>query len=138
MAKPDQFFDSLKRPESPNNWLVAPADFVIEPDATAPVFDVPVTVLRDTFKSVVLQSTGTAVTEESVTAIHIVATTPLMRFKDDVWALFIPVTDGSATFALYSASRVGYWDLGTNRRRLNHWIERLQNALSRCISSARA
>lgn len=127
-ANVDTFFDSLKRPDSPNNWLVAPPGFVIEPDAVAPVFRVPVPVLLDTFKAVVLRSKRAAVVKESASAMHVIATTPVMRFKDDVWALFIPLTENSSTLALYSASRVGYWDMGTNRRRVKEWIERLQNA----------
>lgn len=127
-AKLDTFFNGLKRPRSPNNWLMAPADFHIKPDAVAPVFQVPKHALIDAFKSVVVRSKGLAIIEESANAIHTVATTPVMRFKDDVWALFIPVTENKSTLALYSASRVGYWDMGTNRRRLNDWIDRLQIA----------
>jgi uncharacterized protein (DUF1499 family) len=126
----DNFFDALKRPASPNNWLVAPGGFVVEPDAVAPVFNVPMRDLIDTFKLVTLQSKGVAVVEESARAIHVVATTPLMRFKDDVWALFMPVAENTSTLALYSASRVGYWDLGTNRRRVKDLSERVQNALA--------
>ena len=126
----DNFFDTLKRPGSLNNWLVAPAGFVIAPDAVAPMFNVPMRDLIDTFKLVTLQSKGAAVVEESTHAVHLVVTTPLMRFKDDVWALFMPVAEKTSTLALYSASRVGYWDLGTNRRRVRDWIERVQNALA--------
>ena len=129
-ARLDTFFNGLKRPGSPNNWLVAPADFAIAPDTVAPVFKAPMRDLIDTFKLVALRSKGVAVTEESAHALHVVATTPLMRFKDDVWALFMPVTENTSTLALYSASRVGYWDLGTNRRRLKDWMERMQNALA--------
>ena len=126
----DDFFDTLKRPGSPNNWLVAPAGFAIVPDAVAPAFNIPMRDLIDTFKVVPLRSKGVAVVEESAHAIHVVATTTLMRFKDDVWGLFIPIGENASTLALYSASRVGYWDLGTNRRRLKNWIERVQNALA--------
>lgn len=126
----DTFFDTLKRPGSPNNWLVAPAGFVIDPDAVAPVFNVPTHDLIDTFTLVALRSKGVAVVEESAHAIHFVVTTPLMRFKDDVWTLFMSVAENTSTLALYSTSRVGYWDLGTNRRRVKDWIERVQNALA--------
>jgi len=54
----DNFFKNLKRPDSPNNWLVAPAGFVIKPDTVAPTFEASVSVLHETFKSVVLQSKG--------------------------------------------------------------------------------
>ncbi|MGQ0523186.1 MAG: DUF1499 domain-containing protein [Betaproteobacteria bacterium] len=126
----DNIFSALQRPGSPNNWLVAPADFIIKPDALAPVFRVSVSVLRHTFKAIVLRSDGVEVAEESTNVIHIIATTRLMRFKDDVWALFIPVRPDQSTVAVYSASRVGYWDTGTNRRRLQCWIEHLQDALN--------
>ena len=45
----DNYFRTLKRPDTPNTWLVAPADFVIKPDAVAPVFPVPVSKLRAAF-----------------------------------------------------------------------------------------
>lgn len=122
----DTFFDTLKRPDSPNTWLVAPADFVIKPDAVAPVFPVSAAALLETFKSVVLQSKQITLIAQSERALHVVATTSLLRFEDDVWALFMRVAENEATLALYSASRVGYWDLGTNRRRLTAWLERLR------------
>lgn len=125
----DEFFNCLKRPDSPNHWLVAPAGFVIKPDAFAPMFGVSVSVLRDTFKAVLLRPLSTEVIEESANAIHVIDTTPLLRFKDDIWVLFIPLTQASSTLALYSASRLGYWDMGTNRRRLQRWTRRLEDAL---------
>ena len=126
----DNYFRTLKRPDSPNTWLVAPADFMIKPDAVAPVFPVPVSKLRVAFTSIVLGSDGTAIVAESSDGMHVVATTRLMRFQDDVRALFIPVGEHQSTMALYSASRVGYWDFGTNRRRVENWIRQTQQALA--------
>ncbi len=125
----DHYFRTLKRPDTPNTWLVAPADFVIKPDAVAPVFPVPVSKLRAAFKSIVLGSERTAIVAESSDGMHVVATTRLMRFEDDVRALFIPVGEQQSTIALYSASRVGSWDFGTNRRRVEGWIRETQQAL---------
>jgi uncharacterized protein (DUF1499 family) len=85
--------------------------------------------LLETFKSVVLRSKRIKLVAQSARAIHLVATTSLLRFEDDVWALFMPVAENEATLALYSASRVGYWDVGTNRRRLSAWIERLRHTV---------
>lgn len=127
----DTFFDTLKRPGSPNSWLVAPADFVIKPDAVAPEFPVPAAALLEAFKSVVLLSKRITLVAQSKRALHVVATTSLLRFEDDVWVLFIPIAENKATLALYSASRVGHWDLGMNRRRLTAWIERLQYSVVR-------
>lgn len=47
----------------------------------------------------------------------------IFRFVDDVEVHWRPATK---TLAVRSASRVGYWDLGTNRRR----VERLRRQLS--------
>jgi uncharacterized protein (DUF1499 family) len=122
----ENYFRTLKRPDSPNTWLVAPADFAIKPDAVAPVFDVPVSKLRETLKSVVAVAEGAAVVAEAPDGIHVVVTTSLWKFKDDVRALFIAVGEAKSTMALYSASRVGYWDFGTNRRRVESWLERMR------------
>ena len=122
----DEFFERLERPQSPNNWLVAPDGCVVEPDVVAPLVNVPPGVLFQALKAVVVESGGVVV-EETATAMHAVVTTPLLLFKDDVWALVLAVPVKRSTLAIYSASRVGYWDFGTNRRRLNAWIQRLEH-----------
>ena len=124
-ARLESFFNTLKRTGLPNDWLVAPADFRIKPDDVAPVFPVSAPALHRTFKAIALRSDGVEVAEQSANAVHVVATTRLMRFKDDIWVLFIPVTPSTSTVAIYSASRVGFWDTGTNRRRITAWIEEL-------------
>lgn len=125
----DSFFSSLQRPDSPNHWLVAPAEFSGHPDATAPVHAVPVAVLRGAFKKVIAQSPGAAVVAESADGLQVVVTTRVFRFRDDVHVQFIALGPQQSTLALYSASRTGYWDFGTNRRRLEDWLARLAAAL---------
>lgn len=126
----ENYFSTLQRPASPNHWLVAPAGFPGKPDATAPVFAVPVTVLREAFKTVVAQSPGAVVAEETATGMHVIVTTRVFEFRDDVRARFIELGPQQSTLALYSASRVGYWDLGTNRRRIEDWLARTAAALA--------
>ncbi len=58
---------------------------------------------------------GIRVGSATDTYLHAVATTPILRFKDD---LELAVDDAAGVLHVRSASRVGYSDLGTNRRRV--------------------
>ena len=129
-AKMDAFFKTLQRPGSPNHWLAAPADYAVRPDVVAPVFSVPADALHAAFKTLVQQTKGAAIEAETADGLHIVFTSAVFSFKDDVRVHMIPLSPQQSTLALYSASRVGYWDLGANRRRVEDWLARLQNALS--------
>lgn len=124
------FFDTLKRPASPNHWLAAPAGFVVKPDAVTPVYGVPAARLREAFGVVLRQTPRTAVAAETADGLHAVVTTAVFGFKDDLRVQFIAVSPQQSTLALYSASRAGYWDLGTNRRRVEDWLARLAAVLA--------
>lgn len=53
---------------------------------------------------------------------HLVFTTPILRFKDDIEFVF---DDTKKQIMVRSASRVGYYDLGANRKR----IDKIKSAL---------
>ncbi|MDP2399417.1 MAG: DUF1499 domain-containing protein [Burkholderiales bacterium] len=125
----EPYFRNLQRPASPNHWLAAPAGFPGNPDAPAPVFAVAHSVLREAFRAVVMQTPGAAVGSESATGMHVVVSTRIFRFRDDVHVQFLQLGPRQSTLALYSASRTGYWDLGTNRRRVEDWLARTEAAL---------
>ncbi|MDA8126814.1 MAG: DUF1499 domain-containing protein [Deltaproteobacteria bacterium] len=55
------------------------------------------------------------IVDETATYLHVEFTSALFRFVDDVEFLF---DDGAKTIHVRSASRVGYSDLGVNRRRI--------------------
>lgn len=124
------FFKTLQRPDSPNHWLAAPADYAVKPDVVAPVFAVPAAALHAAVKTVVRQTQGAAIDTETADGLHIVFTSAIFSFKDDVRVHVIPLAPQQSTLALYSASRVGYWDLGANRRRVEDWLARLQMVIS--------
>ena len=53
---------------------------------------------------------------------HFVAVTRIMRFRDDIDVLLAPTADGGTQVAIYSRSRVGYSDLGANRKRVKQLL----------------
>jgi uncharacterized protein (DUF1499 family) len=122
-------FATLARPKSPNTYLVAPAELCrsATPDRVAPQFAVSAERLRDAFLNLMREaprvSEGPANTDPM--AYDFIETTPLMRFKDDISVRFIPLQPDRATLAIYSRSRVGYSDMGTNRKRVDAWLEAL-------------
>jgi len=126
----EQYFAKLKRPESPNHWMVAPRGFPGRPDAVAPSFTVPVASLRDAFRTMLRQVPGVDIVAETEDGLHVVSTTRLFRFRDDVRVQFIGIDARHSTLALYSASRAGYWDFGTNRRRIEDWLARTAQVLA--------
>lgn len=126
----ENFFRGLQRPDSPNHWLVAPADIGAKPDAAAPVYAVPAGVLRAAFKVMLNQVPRTAIAAETADGLHVVATSAVFGFQDDIRVLFVALGPQQSTLALYSASRVGYWDLGANRRRIEDWLRRMADALA--------
>jgi uncharacterized protein (DUF1499 family) len=62
-----------------------------------------------------LRAKGITILEEQENYLHAVATTPLMRFKDDLEFLIVP---DEKKIDFRSASRLGKSDLGKNRARL--------------------
>jgi len=67
-------------------------------------------------RAAVLQLTRCRIADESPTYLRAECTSLIFRFVDD---LEIELREPSATLAVRSASRVGYSDLGVNRRRLD-------------------
>lgn len=63
-----------------------------------------------------------------------VATTAVLKFKDDVDILVRPRSDERSTVAVFSRSRIGYSDFGTNRRRIDSLEERLKAELDKSQS----
>lgn len=125
-------FDTLQPPDSPNNWLVAPADFApSHPDETAPVFDVPAERLARAWVLVVKEQprTNVAVSEDGL-RVEAEQRSAVFGFVDRISARFVPLGPDRSTLIAYSRSEVGYWDLGVNRGRLQDWLSILPAKLA--------
>lgn len=69
-----------------------------------------------------------AASDEAQGRIEATATTPLLRFKDDV-VIRVRAGDGGTRLDIRSASRVGRSDLGTNAKRIQAFFHELNNHL---------
>jgi uncharacterized protein (DUF1499 family) len=70
---------------------------------------------KEVLKATIASLPRTRLVEEDGTYLHYEFTSLLIRFVDDVEFLF---DEGSKTIHFRSASRIGYGDLGVNRRRM--------------------
>lgn len=122
-------FKALKRPPKPNTCLVAPDNHCLaaEPDFAPPVMAMTARGLYSRLSEIIASERrwGKIQADPEALRIKFVATTGLMRFKDDVDIEVIEVDDGKASFAIYSRSRIGYSDLGANRKRVSDLIHRV-------------
>lgn len=102
---------SLEEPES--GHYVAPIMFSGEPDIA----------WENAVREVTEMAKGQIVAEQEG-YLHVVCRTALLRFADDVE---LRLDRDAKCIHVRSCSRIGYWDLGTNRRR----IEKLRLRLER-------
>jgi len=61
--------------------------------------------------------------------LHLIRTTPIMRFKDDIYVRLTPgEVEGTTTIHVRSQSRIGRGDLGQNPRNIRELLERISHA----------
>jgi len=124
------FFEHLVRPSSSNHWFIAPDWFPGLPDETAPEYTVPVERLRAVFDEAIGSLKGVRVKKRDGALTHYIAQTAIFHFKDDIRVQFLPLSPETSSLAAYSASRIGFGDLGANRKRLRHWLGLLGDRLA--------
>eukprot|EP00244_Chara_vulgaris_P005936 TRINITY_DN22769_c0_g1_i5.p1 TRINITY_DN22769_c0_g1~~TRINITY_DN22769_c0_g1_i5.p1 ORF type:complete len:192 (+),score=22.59 TRINITY_DN22769_c0_g1_i5:171-746(+) len=117
---------------TPNQYLVAPAGYAkSDPHDQPPRFDKPAGHVAATWKRVVSTQPRTTLVAEEDGGLkqHHTQKSFLFRFVDDIHSEFIPLDDNQSTLAIYSASRVGYGDMGANAKRIKSWLAGLKSAL---------
>ncbi|MBK8177091.1 MAG: DUF1499 domain-containing protein [Rhodospirillales bacterium] len=128
-------FATLIRASSPNSWLVAPKGLEIPPpppDGESPVFNVPPTDLAQAWIAIIKRQPRVTVVAVSPDGRHIEArqVSKVFGFIDDISAAIVPLGATGSTIAVYSRSRVGYWDLGVNRARVRAWLAALSERIA--------
>lgn len=96
-------------------------------DETAPVFEKTPKQVFNVVMDLVLERVEWRLraSDPDTLRISFIAVTPLMKFKDDVYVQAVPVDGdaGRSSVAIYSGSRIGYSDLGTNAKRVQELLE---------------
>ena len=77
--------------------------------------------IKETVKTKMKSFSNITVKEEKENFLHLVVTTRIMRFKDDIYFWWSP---GTKTLNFKSESRAGHWDMGANRKRMSTFIEK--------------
>jgi uncharacterized protein (DUF1499 family) len=80
----------------------------------------------DAFEAIVRRDPRTRIERREPGSLHATDRTRLLRFIDDIEAR---VADDGRLLHVRSASRVGYGDMGTNRRRIRRWMQALASEL---------
>lgn len=111
------------KPDSPNAWLVRPEGG----DAAAPVYALSADALMARLRAVALaEPRVSAAGAPQDGADAFVARSRVFGFPDVIVVSAIPLTDETATLAIYSRSVHGYSDMGVNRARVERWLDALQ------------
>lgn len=118
----------VERTGRPNDRLVCPPGACsAAPDAPAPTLELPAEELFERWRRVVRAQPRVTVLLDDPVGLRLVAQqrSRLWGFLDTVAIRVLPQADGRSSFAAYSRSETGYWDLGVNAQRLETWIAAL-------------
>ncbi|MSO69605.1 MAG: DUF1499 domain-containing protein [Alphaproteobacteria bacterium] len=124
-------FHALKRPASPNTYLIAPQGFAgPPPDEPAPEFRLAAPALYELARRIALSQARTTLLEDApqILAFEVRQRTWFWQFPDHITIAALPLGDSRASLALYSRSRYGYGDFGVNRRRAQRWLGQIAGA----------
>lgn len=122
-------FEKLKLKASPNQYLVAPQGFcpLAKPHRIAPVIKVSAANLREAFLGIAKAEARvtSGASDKALDQHDLVQRSALLGFADDVTVRFVALSPTTSTLAIYSRSRMGWSDMGVNRKRIDLWLAKL-------------
>ncbi len=116
---------TVVRTGRPNDRLVCPPGVCAAPvDEPSPVLAATPERLLEAWRAVIEAEPRTVVLAFDPAGLRLVAQqrSRLFGFVDTIAVKVLPLPDGRSSFAAYSRSETGYWDLGVNAARLEAWI----------------
>ncbi len=121
-------FAGLTRRTSPNDCLIAPADFECRADSDAgpSIFRLPAQALAEKLRAIALAEPRTQQISCAIAdRLRFVQRSRLLNYPDGIDVQILSRGEDASTLALYSRSLVGRSDLGVNRQRLDRWLKSL-------------
>lgn len=126
-------FATLKRPRTPNTFLMAPEGLceATKIDQVAPVYDVKAAKLRQEFLRVAVAEPRVthSFADEAGLYDDFVSRSLVFGFPDIVSVKFLDLKGGASTVALYARAVYGRSDLGVNRRRSLAWLGKVNGVI---------
>ena len=124
---------SVARTGRPNDFLICPAGAcAAAADVPAASFAAPPEAVLAAWREVIEAAPRTAVValDEDELALQAEQRSALLAFVDTIAVRVLALPDGRSSYAAYSRSETGYWDLGVNRRRLEAWAAAVERRLA--------
>jgi hypothetical protein len=120
-------FKDIKRRNRPNEYLVCPKDFCRRaiPDELSETYDVSSGELFTWFISLIESMPRTTILSKRNRHLVVEFRSKLFQFSDLVDVLVIPVEADRSTLAIYSRSKLGYYDFNANQKRVKELLRRL-------------
>ncbi|HWD57446.1 MAG TPA: DUF1499 domain-containing protein [Stellaceae bacterium] len=120
---------ALRDPLPGNAFLACPPDYcAATPGVASPVFDIPVGRLAQLWLAMMAETPRVAIVGDTPERqrLIVIQHTALLRFPDIVTVEFVALSAARSTLAIYSKSRYGRGDFGTNRRRVLAWLGQIE------------
>ncbi len=124
-------FKTFELTRKPNQYLVAPEGYCgnATPHRVAPEFSADPQMLEDAFADVALGEPRVTRKSSDGGQRDFVQRSALLRFPDTITFEAIDLGEGKSTLAIYSRSAIGHSDLGVNKKRIDGWLKKLEEAL---------
>ena len=122
----------LRPGSAPNEALACPAGACAAPaDFETPAYEVPPEALRAILSEIAASEPRTELVAESAELDQrvYVQRSAVFRFPDTLRVQIVALESGASAI-LHSKSGFGYWDLGVNRKRVERWLQRLEEAVA--------
>ncbi|HXC28338.1 MAG TPA: DUF1499 domain-containing protein [Stellaceae bacterium] len=118
----------LHDPLPGNSFLACPPDYCAATGTPSPTFALPADRLEQDWRQMLASEPGIVIVadEPAQHRLVVIQHTKLLRFPDVVTAEFVALDNDRSSVAVYSKSRYGSGDFGTNRKRILRWLDRLR------------